>query len=658
MILSSSIIIGFIRLCLMILFLYYLNRKLLNNQNSKNYSEFIVNQWFKYGSLTIVLVFILVELNIYNLFNTIFLLLVFICIDYFGIKNFIKPIAFSSKKIKKKFLLFLKNVELKSTVSSFFKTKSNPKERTNNIWQLMLLIFLGSLTFISRFFFYDFDLYSLSSLWITDLKTIIDFDTQNWFLNGVSPVGEFAFTNLYSKIASVSPEIGLQSIGILESVIICTFIFWFINKITPSKTIAPLFAALFFAVYYNLTPVNIDYLLQHKPMFLALTFGLPAMVFFSIPNQLRGNKKDYFFKFLLVFIAIGLIDLFTLIVLILPFLLLGILLSNFKSKIYNLLVFAAYFLSILLLTIIYGLACYYIGNDFEQFFHSSLMSTNSFTYLEHLILPYNELMKYYQYLSLFGIILTLKFIFFNKENWNGALTILVYFNLLLLIEEVNNVWIDADLIKQAIAVFIPILFGIIVAVFLRLLFPFYKKAVFIKPYFELTMIAVIIVSAVYFQKNEFAKLNQTDVTPRKILDSYDKINSHYFPLSYAVVNDYSAQAISINKHFFINYDDFLKDYTDRDSIYFKNIKNEKFLAKYPEYILPKSVLIYMYFQKGKSEKQFIQNNIYSEELKTKMEILKSRGRKIEVFYENDIFKIFEIINIPEESRMNDLIFKK
>ena len=36
--------------------------------------------------------------------------------------------------------------------------------------------------------------------------------------------------------------------------------------------------------------------------------------------------------------------------------------------------------------------------------------------------------------------------------------------------------------------------------------------------------------------------------------------------------------------------------------------------------------------------------------------LKKKGRKIELFYENDIFKVYEIINKPRQSRIDDLIF--
>ena len=154
--------------------------------------------------------------------------------------------AFSSSKIKQKTFELIKNVELKKSWSYYISTKTNSKTRAKRLWMLPLLAVLGFITFFSRYYFTKYDLYALSNLWILELETVIDFDKQRWFYNGVTPVGELALINFYSKISSISPEIALESIGIIESVLIAILIFWTISKVTASKLIAPIFGCLFF----------------------------------------------------------------------------------------------------------------------------------------------------------------------------------------------------------------------------------------------------------------------------------------------------------------------------------------------------------------------------------------------------------------------------
>lgn len=653
---DSSIILGFVRFCLILLFLYYLNRKFIDSKINESYFEFIANKWFKYGSLSLVSIFLLIQLNIYNLFNVIILLIIIVFINSVGRKNILKPISSSTKKIKKSILEFLKNIELQKKPSFFLLPKSTDNRRVTNISLFFLVVFLGILTFISRFFLFNFDLYSLSNLWSSELKTIIDIDSQNWFLNSVQPIGEYAFINFYGKLASVSPEIALETMGILESVLLCILLFWTISKITNSGIIAPLIASILFAVFYTISPISISYVLQHKALFLAMSIGLPTMVFYTKPELLSCNKKTFFFNFIIVFIAIGLIDLFTLIVLIIPFILIGVLFSNKKNKVFNLVGIGSLLISLVVLAIIYGLACHKFESEINLFFHSSLMSVSAYNYFPHLIFPYEQLILFYQYITLIVILIILKFIIINKEDWNASLCFLVYFNVLIFIGDIDNGWIDSDMIKQSTAIFIPIIIGITIASLSRLLVPDFKKAIFLKPYIVAISIVILLFSSIYFQKEVFTKLEVTDSTSRKILNTYDKINETYFPQTYAVINDYSTQSISTKKHLFINYSDFLTDYIGRDSIYFKNIKNKKFFIKHPEYILPNSVLIFVYTKKIKGNNLITSNIKFTPELFLQIKILKEKGRKIELFYENDVFRVYEIINKPRQSRIIDLIF--
>jgi hypothetical protein len=657
MVYSTTVALGFVRLSLLVLVLFYLNRKFVNYHKPENIFDFIANQWFKYGSLLIILLFCLVQLGIYNLFNSILFLIVFIFIDYVGLAMLGKSITFGTNKIKQKTFELIKNVELQKKWSFYINTRTSSKTKKKRLWILLLLVTLGFITFFSRYYFTKYDVYALSNLWILELQTVVDFDSQKWFHNGVTPVGESALINFYSKISSISPEFALESMGMIESVLIAILIFWTINKITTSRLIAPIVACLFFAICYVLSPINISYILQHKPMFLALSIAIPGMVFYLNPTLLKFDKTNYFLNFIFAFVAIGLIDIFTLLTMVLPFLIIGFIFSKRQYNSYNYLVLGAFASAILLLTLIYGLSCYFLNYDFKMFLNSSLVAASAYTYFPHLIMPYNILMIYYVLFSL-GLLLILVILTYGfKENWHEAFSFLLLFIFLILLSNVKNEWIDNEMIKQAIAVFIPIFIGILVALFLRITYPLYKKLLFAKTYFTIVLIVGLVYAAIYFQESEFKKIKQSDTSARMILNAYESISSEYFPFSYSVVNASSTYVISINQHFFINYEYFLRDYLTKDYQFYKNIKNKKFFRKYPEYVLPKSVIVFVYKKQLQSISSLDEGFEYKSELEKLIKELRNRGRKIEIIYKNEVFDVYEIINKPKESRYNDLIYK-
>ena len=72
--------------------------------------------------------------------------------------------------------------------------------------------------------------------------------------------------------------------------------------------------------------------------------------------------------------------------------------------------------------------------------------------------------------------------------------------------------------------------------------------------------------------------------------------------------------------------------------------------------MPNSVLIFVFIKKTKGNNLITHNIKFTPELMSQIDRLKQKGRKIELFYENDIFKVYEIINKPRQSRIDDLIF--
>ena len=277
--------------------------------------------------------------------------------------------------------------------------------------------------------------------------------------------------------------------------------------------------------------------------------------------------------------------------------------------------------------------------------------------MPQLILPYGQLIMYFQYSTLAGGILILLFLITKRENWSLTIAFFLYFNFLVFLATVHNQWIDRDMIINSLTIFLPVIFGLNAALVVRFFnLALYKLERF-TPYTAILLVGGLTYASIYYQQNNIDKLTESDETPKHILDAYDKISKTYFPYSYSIVNDPATQVISTNKHFFMNYDYFLEDYAKVDSVYFKNKKDPKFLIKNPQYALTKSVLVFVLNENNKAEKNIFSENKYlSVELKKELEMLRQRGRKISLFYDSKILKVYEIVNEPGESKVTDLIF--
>lgn len=657
--LTSSILLGFVRLCLIVLFLFYLNRKFVNITRRVNLLDFIISNWFSYTSILIVIIFALVELNGYNLFNCFFIMTIIIFIDIIGFENLKNPRQYFNKHLKSSLLSFLRNIEIKKSFwywVSFNYTKKT--KSSNNTFLLILTLFIGCVTFLSRYYFIIYDNYSLTDAWIYDLNKVIQFDNQYWFTYELATDAELAIVNFYGKITDVSPAIAMQVISILESTLLAIIIFWTIHKLTPSKFIAPVIASLSFALIYVLTPINVYFILKGNPIFLALTMILPSFVYFLKPDLLKIKKIHYFFTFLLALIAIGLIDLFTFCILIPPFFIIGICITKRKNKIYNLLVLLAFIVALGILFLIYNTACYYQGADLVEFIHQNLLSVSSYTYVPQLIFPYEVIIQYVQYSTFISFFIILLLMLIKKENWRSTIIFFIYFNILILFTYIQNEWIDIDMLNNAISVLLPIILGLNIAILVRIAnFGLYKLERF-TPITVTIIIALMLSSSVYYQEKVIKSLTVSDQTPKQILDAYDKIQQTFFDRTYCVVNDPATQVISTNSHFFMNYDFFLNDYSKIDSINTKNRKDPKFLVKNPQYSLSKSVLVFVLNDKNKDENNtFAINKKLKPALIKELKLLRKRGREVKLFYDSEFLKVYEVVNNPRESKVSNLIFE-
>jgi hypothetical protein len=657
MLISSSILFGFIRLCLITLLLFYLNNRIIKKNSNNSFLRFITKEWFKYGSLSVIILFILVLLGIYNLINFLLIITVLVLMDYIGIKHLKNPIGFLRNKINEKFFKILKKIEQKKSFSNTFRLSRKTEDKPESNFTIIITICIIIMAFLSRYFFYVYDTFLLSDLWLANLEKINKIDLQQWFDGEVIVNGEIALINLYSKLVDISPESALESAAIIETTLLGIMIFWTIRKITNSQNFAGIIAFFAFVFLYTLSPIEIHFLLQSDSTYVALTFALPMMVYVLKPELTEYTKINYFISFVIVFIAIGLIDLFTLLIIIPPFLVITLLFVSMKNKVYSMLSLGSYILGVSLLLMIYYLLCIYNENDFGIFLQSSLISITSFTYMPNLAIPFDTLLSYYQIISLVGIIVLPFLIWIKKQDWRGAFIFLIYFNVLAFAYFKSFKWIDHDTMLQTLSVFIPIMLGVILAIIVQLILVVTKNT-HKTNYWAFGVTSLVFLAGIIFsQKNILKGMIKSDRTPRVILSVYDDILDDFFPYTYAVVNDNATQTISENSHFFINYTDFLYNYMESDSIYHANKKNPKYFIKNPKDVIPKSILVFVYDEENKEK-----NNIYSEQaileptLMEQINALKAKGRAISIYYQDDLLRVYQIENEPNQSKIDDLIF--
>lgn len=677
----TSIIFGFIRLCLLVFLIFYVNKKMFIRFKTQNLLEFIVNKWFKYGSILLIMVFVMIQLGVYNFLNLLFLLSLLLLLDYIGLRNIKRPKKYITNQINLQALEVLKNIENKKPLSFWLRLDKDSNLQKRDLQMIFIVSSLIFLQFLTKYYIFNFDVFSFSKLWYSNLGSIIDFDSQLWFSNENRTLGQSALINIYSQTVNVSPEVALQSISILEDSLLCVTLFWVVFQITSSKFVAPVIAALFFIFAHTIIPINIEFVLKNNPIFSALTLAIPAMVYTLKPNALNLKKHNYFILLTLCFVAIGLINLVVLLICFPLFILITLLLNCKKDNDYYWISLVSYLSGTFVILMIYAITCYHLKTDFVYFLHSNLVSTHTFTYLPHLEYPYNDLMLFYQINSGIGILVMLLFTWIKKENWKIPLVFMFFFNGLLLLSHINNNWLDTDLIITMIPIFLPLTIGINSALIIKLIDPIFKEKFILSKLFYGIMIIGFVVLLIKIQLGTIMKLAVTDRTPTTVLNAYDEISESYIPYTYAVVNDNSAQLMSTNQHYFINYDYFLDNYIYRDSIYNKNKKDPHFFQKKPQFVLPNSIFVFVYNPDkikvgsvlGESSRKDPKNKIldiddpesfFSEGSRNTPKLLaiinklKQKGREINLYYDSDIVKVYEIVNVPKRSKTEDLIYEK
>ncbi len=649
----TSITTGIFRLSLLWLFLFYCSKIGMKYNKKLDLIDFIVSKWFNYGSIMIVIIFGLVALNLYDLFNVIFILSVYVLFDIYQFKNIKQIYKGVVKKVNRSLIFIVKHIELNEPLSYWFSIKAKQKQKNKGVIAFCVLLLISVVTFVFRTSLFKYDKYVLSALWIEDLNKVISYNYHNSFDNLNVVEGEYMLINFYSKLVNISPEVSLESFGVLQPICLSIVLIWVIKKIGNISYTIPIITALIFALFIGITPININFITQQQSLFLALTLAIPLMVYIAKPEHLSSVFLIYFFKILIAFIAIGLIDVFVLLIILPPFIVIIVLQPMLTHIKYRLLTVLAFLLAFLIICISYKI----LDNSFEliHFLKINLIAISSFTYLPHLIIPYNSLMNWVLIASIISVLGIIRMYYYNKSLNRLCLLFLGYYIAIMILNRLNLILIDIDLFYRAMAVITPLIVGINILVYSKSINSFFKIHLKRTKYLFPSLLLLMLSYGCYSSRHKVLfVISEVKNNSKEILEVYDDINSDYLPYTYAVVNNNKAQLFSEQKHFFISYENFNTDYMKRDSIYQTHKNDSEILKIYPEYTLPQTVLVFIY--KNGIKQNTVENIKDSNKTKELLGKLKQKGRKTTVFYESETIKVFEIINKPKSSKVVDLIF--
>ncbi|MHA7102077.1 hypothetical protein [Roseivirga pacifica] len=653
---TDSLFLGIFRILLWVLFLYILKRLIFKGERSRNQVKAMGNLWAFYGSIVLVLIFILVQINSYDLFTCLLLLLLFFCFRLVGFNRLAFNWRMWERRRKSVLIRVIENVEDKDSIVEV--SEGSNKERFGVKPGFYIAVGVCVIAVTVRFYLMQFDSFQLSVSWFEELSLINDISNQSWFNNQLTLAGEAAFMNFYALITGISKEMALESFGLFQAFLLCFVIFWFVDAMTNSLVTIPLIAALAFALFFNLAPINIPQISHNKSTFMAFTFFLPAMIFIRKPWKLyQAQPKAYFFGMLMLFLAIGLIDFFTYFFLLVPYFVLAAVFLRKKYRKYFWQAISAYAISIAVIMGYYLLACYRNDVDFWMFFRSNLLSVSATTTTDNLLFSYSYLILSFQVISLISVVVMT--VLFSKKSvkWASPLMFIIYVNGLILLSRLDLGFFDIDLFNEVLPIFIACSIGLA----FYIIYYFFNTGV---RHIEIPdklsaplLFMGFIAGAFYSQQTLFTRVNQNDnILSKDILEAYQKIHDGFIPYGFAVINANTMQPISRGSHNFISYEDFVENYPQRDSVYFANKEDKEFLRQNTEYIIPNSLLVFVY---DSVPSEFAGKVPIDESLLQRVDgqlkAFESNGRTVRLFFEKGDLKVYEIVNNPSQAKLSELL---
>ena len=628
----------------------------------------IIFSWVGLGGLLIAGVFVLVTLQIYDFISILFCLLMLpLLIKFFKKKwegNSIVDIfntgenSIVAKQVR--WVEKVKDLKLSDIKRRIFR---KPSFKIRDFYSFSAVC-IGILAFILRIVPSIQNSSPFSRTWYFELNAIKGLSLQDYFTGYPSPKGMHSIIHIFSTITQVSPEMILHVIGPLISFFLTIIIFWILRDITRERyQEASLFGALIFAVFPTLfLPVSLELQSELTSLSLALCFALPTMVFF-IRNVRAGNRIPWFYIWIGV-CATGLSDLFVLINVLLPFMLISLFSLHREGYFRN---FGKIFIRIaaiyLLILSPYLLYSYYRGIGLVAFFQNQLFNTQIFSLTPNLIIPIEDLSVIYLSIGLFLVCAYLiRHFVQGKERISDVIVFLILFIAISFVYtpyfNYQYVYIDPDQLNSFYGILISIFMGLAffsVFIFLEWITNSFKA---ILPYFAQVSVMGLAVYFLVLQGGiEVSRILPT-TQPNGFFNAYYQIINERVPYTYATVGPELDRELSVNRHYFMNYEYFLNNYGAIDSLYQEYLTVPDVQRPEIEEVPPASIFIFLEKPPYGSIQQGILYDAQTvmRDLEQWLNSYKDlEGRELKVYHESEQTIVYEIVNREEESSITGVL---
>ena len=459
MFLEPFLLGGPLRIILIFVLLLILYRVVTRKVPAQTALNFLIPSLSLILSCVVVGGFFLILIGLFDLFVLLSVIYAIIILIFMNI-NFKKPLKGQLQKIYTRSILYtvikIEKGEQFIDRDNWEKPtfKNDPKDLTkfHRNWQVLIGISLPIITYLSRASLFQYDTFTLSEAWFKKLSLVRDISLENWFFNTGEMMGDYFLIHLYAQITNISDAVALQSFGFLESSFLAIIIYWFVYKITRRHATG-IFSGLSFALLYAFLPLSIDLLAEHKSVFSALIIALPAMLYSMYPQTFRFKYRTTGIFLIILFLAILLIDIFVGLLVLLPFLILVSIFRFWQNKKRVMLVLSSYFIAVVILCVFYVGAAWWFDESLIGFINANLFSFDAYTYNPKLIMPLDDLMRYY--LIIGGIFLAITIFKFKKrpKKYHTSLIFLIFINFLFAIHQFTETLLDIDILNVVLSVF-------------------------------------------------------------------------------------------------------------------------------------------------------------------------------------------------------------
>lgn len=646
-----AISIGLFKIFALFFVLFYLVRRYLVLRRDFVYIfDIVIRKYFEYQNILIISLFVTINLKIYDGIIVGFVMLFFGLWDYFGVVYPWQVPKAMVKLFKKIILTIIKHIEKEEfSFSKFFKY-DNSKLGKKNVYILNSLLFLIlSVIFIS-YYFIRYDHYLFSNNWFDVLEMVNAKDQGNWFTRDIAPEGIYALINFLSHLTNSSPEITIYIFSIYQILIVVIIIFWFIQKMTNSQIVIPVLVCVFYILGFTYLPSNITNFYQSSSIHLAFTILLPLMFYVFRLKLLPYTDTKKRIIFLTAFLAIALLDLYVFLFLLpITLLLTAIIYFNKKSKFRFELLFI-YFSSVGIIYLVYNFFLNKFSQTYEDLLRKTLISVESYFYNPFISVEVDKLIFYYQFTFIVVLVLNIIFALVFKGKWKKNVIFLFFISVIYILTQVDNKWVDKDILLRVLTILIPVQTGLSFSVVFEILKKIFKKEVYYSYRGNIIIVLAIVTFFVLQKPVLLLDKEEEEILNEDVLSVNELILRNYLDRTYMVVNRSEFVNLSSGQHYFMGYDEFLSNkYAKQDSIYAKYLNNNKFLLKNPQLILPSSVFVFLY------DKKYIGEEDY-EKILEKLNELKNKGRNQRQIFKTKQLTVYEVINKPKSSKINELVF--